>query len=124
MALHPDVIREIETATTPKRGGTDAPASRQNALEAKVARLEAALSGCASGQVPGRANAYQKLHFSLSCAAKRKGQAMVKPGAKQLGYLGGRGLDDVWPGFPSPHLKKTYDCKIFVPIVKKQRLPT
>jgi hypothetical protein len=48
MALHPDVIREIETATTPKRSGTPAVASRQSALEAKVARLEAALANSVS----------------------------------------------------------------------------
>ena len=24
--------------------------------------------------------------------------------------LGVRGLDDVGPAFPSPHLEKTYDC--------------
>jgi hypothetical protein len=28
-----------------------------------------------------------------------------------LGVFGGRGLDDVGPAFPSPHLKKTNDCK-------------
>jgi hypothetical protein len=69
-------------------------------------------------------HAYHKLHFLYP---PKKGQAMVKPGPKQPRFWGvfrGRGLDDVWPGFPSPHLKKTYDCKIFVPIVKKQRLPT
>jgi hypothetical protein len=47
MALHPDVIREIETTTTPKRSATAALAASQlNALQAKVARLEAALAGC------------------------------------------------------------------------------
>jgi hypothetical protein len=46
MALHPDVIRELETATTPKRAAAPAVVSRQNALEARLARLESAQSSC------------------------------------------------------------------------------
>jgi hypothetical protein len=49
MSLDATVLRELESATTQKRrSGTAAPAvaSRQSALEAKVARLEAALSSC------------------------------------------------------------------------------
>jgi hypothetical protein len=42
MALHPDVIREIESTTTPKRSRPAAPAASQlNALEQKIAMLEA-----------------------------------------------------------------------------------
>jgi hypothetical protein len=46
MALHPDLIREIETTTTPKRAATPAVASRQAALESRINRLEAALASC------------------------------------------------------------------------------
>jgi hypothetical protein len=47
-------------------------------------------------------------------AAKRKGQAMVKPGPKQprfWGYLGDAVLMVFGLDFTSPHLKKTNDCK-------------
>ena len=60
--------------------------------------------------------------FACHCAclpAKRKGQAMVKPGPEhspdRAWEGGGRGLDDVGPAFKSPHLKKTF------PILKKQQ---
>ena len=50
----------------------------------------------------------------LNLIAKRRGQAMVKPGPKATAFLGVFG-DAVWmmfgPAFPSPHLKKTNDCK-------------
>ena len=56
----------------------------------------------------------------IRCRAKRKGQAMVKPGPEhspdRAWEGGGRGLDDVGPVFKSPHLKKTF------PVLKKQQL--
>jgi hypothetical protein len=45
----------------------------------------------------------------LNLIAKRRGQAMVKPGPKAtafLGVFGGRGQDDVWPGFSVAAFKK------------------
>jgi hypothetical protein len=94
MALHPDVIRELTTATTPKRGATAAPAvaSRQNALEAKVARLEAALSSCVQwGDLPKFVAAAFKEVGIQSTAARLdklesrpqvKYQGVYRPGAE------------------------------------------
>jgi hypothetical protein len=38
------------------------------------------------------------------------------------GETRGRGLDEVGPVLPSPHLKKTNDCN-FCSVLKKQRFP-
>ena len=49
---------------------------------------------------------------------------MVKPGPRQprIGDHFGDVVSMMFgPAFESPHLKKTNDCKIFVPILKKQR---
>jgi hypothetical protein len=51
-------------------------------------------------------------------AAKKKGPGGWRNLAQSNRVLAfrGRGLDDVGLAFPSPHLKKTNDCKIFVPM--------
>ena len=49
---------------------------------------------------------------------------MVKPGPRQprMGDHSGDAVSMMFgPAFPSPHLKKTNDCKIFVAMLKKQR---
>jgi hypothetical protein len=87
MALHPDVIREIETATTPKRSGTAAPAvtSRQNALEAKVARLEAALSSCIQWSELPKFLAAAFREVSIPTMAARLDKLEARPELKYCG---------------------------------------
>ena len=48
---------------------------------------------------------------------------MVKPGPKQprMGDHFGTRFLKFGLAFKSPHLKKINDCKIFVPVLKKQR---
>jgi hypothetical protein len=86
MTLHPDVLREIETTTTPKRRGTVAPAaSRQSALEVKVARLEAALSSCVQWKdLPiFLATAFKEVGITTTAARLDKLEA--RPELKYLG---------------------------------------
>ena len=85
MALHPDVIRELEMATTPKRAAAAAVASRQNALEARVARLEAALSSCVQwGELPKfLAAAFREV--SIQTMAARLDKLEARPELKYFG---------------------------------------
>ena len=87
MALHPDVIREIESTTTPKRSGTAAPAvaSRQTALEAKVARLEAALAGCVSWSALPKFLATAFKEVGITTTAARLDKLEARPELKYHG---------------------------------------
>jgi hypothetical protein len=110
MSLDATVLRELESATTQKRrSGTAAlaVASRQSALEAKVARLEAALSSCVQWSELPKFVAAAFKEVGVQTTAARLDKLEARPELKYFGVgLPGKAMQKM-----VTHLRKTWIAK-------------